>query len=36
MDAIDKVVNIGETASKEYQIEMMLDNMLSVWDNIKF
>ncbi|CAK83095.1 unnamed protein product (macronuclear) [Paramecium tetraurelia] len=36
LDVIDKVVNIGETANKEYQIEMMLDNMLNAWENIKF
>lgn len=36
MDQIDKIVGIGETAGKEYQIEMMLDGMAAVWENIKF
>lgn len=36
MDQVDKIVDIGETAGKEHQIENMLDSMIAVWDNIKF
>lgn len=36
MDKADKIVDIGETAGKEFQIEYMLESMKAVWDNIKF
>jgi dynein heavy chain len=36
MDKVDKMVDIGETAGKEYQIEQMLESMITIWDGIKF
>ena len=36
MEKADKIVDIGETAGKEFQIEYMLESMKAVWDNIKF
>ena len=36
LDHVDKIVNIGETAGKEYSIEVMLDNMQGIWENVRF
>ena len=36
MQQVDKIVEIGETAGKEFQIESMLNNMLNIWENVKF
>ena len=36
MKNVDQIVEVGERASKEYGIEVMLNNMISAWDNIVF
>lgn len=36
MKNIDFIVETGEKAAKEYQIETMLDEMESKWEEIKF
>lgn len=36
MKNIDFIVEVGEKASKEYQIETMLDEMEKKWENINF
>lgn len=36
MEKVERVVEIGETAGKEYSIEQMLESMLGIWENVKF
>ena len=36
MSAVNMIVDTGEKASKEFNIETMLNEMLSAWDDIKF
>lgn len=36
MKHVDQIVEIGERASKEYQIETMLDEMQEKWETINF